>query len=106
MPVLAARSSAKMSWLDHEVAFVQSLFLNSFMVARYAGPVWLIQQKMVKRLVLHQAHIRAIDPSGALSSTALHNLCTCAGIKKGSTPSERGQAHASQLCTTSARSDF
>ena len=43
MPVLAARISAKMSWLDHEVAFVQSLFLNSFMVARYAGPVWLIQ---------------------------------------------------------------
>ena len=62
MPVLAARISAKMSWLDHEVAFVQSLCLNSFMVARYAGPVWLIQQKLVKRLVLHQAHIRPIDP--------------------------------------------
>ena len=42
----------------------------------------------VKRLVRHQAHVRPIDPMPALISTALHNLCTCASIKKNSAPSE------------------
>ena len=42
----------------------------------------------VKRLVRHQAHIRPIDPMPALISTTLHNLCTCASIKKSLAPSE------------------
>ena len=40
----------------------------------------------------------SIDPMPALISTTLHNLCTCASIKKSSAPSERGCPRSCVLC--------